>query len=95
MSKVSNEQIKKIASLARIHVSDEDAAELSAKMTEIVSWVESLNEIDTENVEPMMAVENSLQMRDDEVKDDNISEEVLKNAPESKLGFFAVPKFVE
>jgi len=95
MSKVSNEQIKKIASLARIQVSDEDVVELSTKMTEIVSWVESLNEIDTENVEPMMAVENSLQMRDDEVKDDNISEEVLKNAPESKFDFFAVPKFVE
>lgn len=94
MTKVTNEQIQKIANLARIHVTDAEVEAMAGKVSDIVSWVEQLNEIDTDNVEPMMAVENTLRMRDDEPGNDNITEQVLENTSERKLDFYAVPKFV-
>jgi aspartyl-tRNA(Asn)/glutamyl-tRNA(Gln) amidotransferase subunit C len=95
MTKVTTEQISKIAKLARISVANADLAKLAQDISEIVTWVDSLNEVNTDNIAPLMAMENSLEMRADEVADDNIAEDILANAPESKLNFFAVPKFVE
>ncbi|MBT4878509.1 MAG: Asp-tRNA(Asn)/Glu-tRNA(Gln) amidotransferase subunit GatC [Alphaproteobacteria bacterium] len=95
MSKVTEDQVKKIAKLARISLANDNLLDLSENISNIVTWVESLNEIDTDNVEPMMAIENDLAMRADDIADDNISDDILANAPLSKLNFFAVPKFVE
>jgi len=94
MTNINKEQIVKIANLARIKVSEEEASQYADDLSDIVSWVESLNELDTESVKPMMSVEADLIMRDDNSDDDDYSGDVLKNSPDKKLNFFVVPKFV-
>ena len=95
MTKISEAQIKKIGKLARISLSKEEAHDFSDNITEIVTWIDSLNKVNTDDIEPLLALEHNLQMRDDEIKGDDISEDILANAPKRKLDFFAVPKFVE
>ncbi len=94
MNNINKEQIEKIANLARIKLSDAEAIKYADDLSDIVSWVESLNELDTESVKPMMSVEADLKMRDDNSDDEDYSSDVLKNAPDKKLNFFVVPKFV-
>ncbi len=95
MSKITNKQAAKIANLARIEIAEAEQQHYADKLSTIINWVESLNEIDTENTLPMAALEADLPLRADEPQGDNIVDEVLSNAPEKQLGFFAVPKFVE
>jgi aspartyl-tRNA(Asn)/glutamyl-tRNA(Gln) amidotransferase subunit C len=88
--------VRHIAKLARIAVSDAEVAALAPELSNILGWVEQLQEVDVEGVEPMTAViPNRLRLRDDEVTDGGIREEVLKNAPVAEHGFFAVPKVIE
>lgn len=94
MTNINKDQIVKIANLARIKVSDEEALKYADDLSDIVSWVESLNELDTESVKPMMSVEDDLIMRDDNSDNNDYSNDVLKNSPDQKLNFFVVPKFV-
>ena len=94
MNNINKEQIEKIANLARIKLSDAEAIKFADDLSDIISWVESLNELDTESVKPMMSVEADLKMRDDNSDDEDYSSDVLKNAPDKKLNFFVVPKFV-
>ncbi|MFZ2983068.1 MAG: Asp-tRNA(Asn)/Glu-tRNA(Gln) amidotransferase subunit GatC [Sphingobium sp.] len=88
--------VKKIASLARISVTDGEAQALVPELNNILGWVEQLGEVDVAGVEPMTAViPNTLRLRDDVVTDGNVREKVLANAPQAEQGFFAVPKVIE
>jgi len=93
---VSNEQVRHIARLARIAMSDEEIARLEPELNAIIGWVEQLGEVNTDGVEPLATViDQKLRLRDDVVTDGNIREDVLANAPEAQHGFFAVPKVIE
>lgn len=93
--------VKKIASLARIATSDEEAARLAPELDNILGWIEQLGEVDTSGVEPMTAViPNTLRLRDDVVDADPKTgggrrDDVLANAPAAEHGFFGVPKVIE
>ena len=88
--------VRKVASLARIAVSDAEVAALAPELNNILGWVEQLGEVDVTGVEPMTAViPNSLRLRDDRVDDGNIRERILANAPAPQHGFFGVPKVIE
>jgi len=93
---VSSEQVRHIAKLARIAMSEEELARLEPELNNILGWVEQLAEVDTDGVEPLTAViDQKLRLRDDAVTDGNIRDEVLANAPDAQHGFFAVPKVIE
>jgi aspartyl-tRNA(Asn)/glutamyl-tRNA(Gln) amidotransferase subunit C len=88
--------IGRIAKLARIHVEDWQAKQLETELNGILGWIEQLNEVDVEGVEPLTGgAQMAMKMREDAVTDGNIVEEILANAPERALDFFAVPKVVE
>lgn len=93
---VDLQTVKKIASLARISVTEAEAEALVPELNNILGWVEQLSEVDVAGVEPMTAViPNHLRLRDDVVTDGNVREKVLANAPQAEHGFFAVPKVIE
>ena len=93
--------VKKVASLARIAVSDAQAEKLVPELNNILGWVEQLGEVDVSGVEPMTAViPNHLRLREDIVNADpltggNVRDKILANAPQAEHGFFAVPKVIE
>ncbi|HEX8525836.1 Asp-tRNA(Asn)/Glu-tRNA(Gln) amidotransferase subunit GatC [Allosphingosinicella sp.] len=88
--------VRHIARLARIAVSDEEVEALAPELNNILGWVEQLQEVDVSGIEPMTAViPNSLRLREDEVTEGDIREDVLANAPAAEHGFFAVPKVIE
>ena len=94
--KLDTNTINKIAKLARISLSEEEANDLLKDMNSILDWVEQLNEVDTDSVEPLANISSSiLPQRKDEAKDINSSDEILKNSPDKLEGYFAVPKVVE
>ncbi|HEY7005201.1 MAG TPA: Asp-tRNA(Asn)/Glu-tRNA(Gln) amidotransferase subunit GatC [Sphingomicrobium sp.] len=93
---ISPAQVRHIAKLARIAMSDEELGRLLPELNNILGWVEQLGEVNTDGVEPLTAViDQKLRLRDDVVNDGNIRDEVLENAPEAQHGFFAVPKVIE
>ena len=93
---VSNEQVRHIARLARIAMSDEEIERLVPELNNILGWVEHLGEVDTDGVEPLATViDQKLRLREDAVTDGDCRDEVLANAPDAQHGFFAVPKVIE
>ncbi len=93
---LDKDAVKNIAFLARIKVADEDLEHLAGELSHIIGWVESLNEVDTQGVEPMTSVaEMTLPRRDDVVNDGGKRDSVLANAPDPEGGFFTVPKVIE
>tara|TARA_Y100001936_G_C15792974_1_gene517442 strand:- start:65 stop:352 length:288 start_codon:yes stop_codon:yes gene_type:complete len=94
--KIDKDTINKIARLSRIKLEDKESEDYIKDLNSILDWVEQLNEVNTDNVEPLSNISSSvLPKRDDISKDSNSSEEILKNAPDKLEGFFAVPKVVE
>ena len=88
--------IKHISKLSRISVEDEKAKKLEGDLNSIFEFIEKLNELKTENIEPLTSIaETTLKLRSDEVKSKNIREKILKNSPEKNQDFFVVPKVVE
>lgn len=86
----------KVAKLARIKVEDEALPALASEFNTILGFIEQLNEVDVEGVEPMTSVTpQRLKRREDVVSDGNQQDKVLANAPDAREGFFAVPKVVE
>lgn len=86
----------KVAKLARIRVEEEDLPALAEEFNTILGFIEQLNEVDVDGVEPMTSVTPMrLKRRKDEVTDGGQQEKVLANAPDAREGFFAVPKVVE
>jgi len=88
--------IKHISKLSRISVDDAKAEKLEGDLNSIFEFIEKLNQLKTENIEPLTSIaETTLKLRSDEVKSKNIREEILKNSPEKNQDFFVVPKVVE
>ena len=88
--------VKKVARLARIAEPEEKLEPLAKELSGILAWIEQLNEVDTDGVEPMTsAVHTPLPMREDVVTEGGDASRVLANAPKSNEGFFVVPKVVE
>lgn len=93
---VDEKTVRRIAHLARIKITDDEAAGLESELSAILDWVEQLSEVDTESVEPMTrVVPISLKQREDIVKDGEKPNEIVANAPMSEDDFFVVPKVVE
>ena len=93
---VDSTTVRKIASLARIAVTEDQVAAMVPELNNILGWIEQLGEVDTSSVEPMTAViPNTLRLRRDVVTDGNVREAVLSNAPAPEHGFFGVPKVIE
>ena len=93
---VNADQVRHVARLARIAMSDAEVEKLVPEFNNILKWVDQLAEVDTEGVAPLTAViDNALRLREDVVSDGDCREDVLKNAPDAQHGFFAVPKVIE
>ena len=95
MTKISLSQIEKIAKLSRISFAESELPEVANQLSQIISWVDSLNQVNTDNIVPMMAVEQDLNMRDDVVRQQNDTSEILQNACDKQYDFYAVPKVIE
>ena len=94
--KIDKNTTLKIAKLCRIRVNNNEIDELSAQLSSILDWVEQLNEVNTDNVDPLSNVsKSSLPLRKDEENILNQSKEVLKNAPDQLEDYFVVPKVVK
>jgi aspartyl-tRNA(Asn)/glutamyl-tRNA(Gln) amidotransferase subunit C len=88
--------VRKVARLARIAEPEGTLESLARELSGIIDWIEQLNEVDTDGVEPMTtALHTPLPMREDAVTDGGYPERVLANAPKTAGGFFVVPKVVE
>ncbi len=90
------ETARRVAKLARIRVDEGDLPALAGELSGILQFMEQLNEVDVTGIEPMTSVTPMrLKRRADVVTDGNIQKAILKNAPDAREGFFAVPKVVE
>ena len=88
--------VKHISKLSRISIDDNKAKKLSNDLNSIFSFIEKLNELDTKSTEPLTSIaETTLKLRKDEIKSQNIREDILKNSPDNNKDFFVVPKVVE
>ncbi|QIZ20300.1 Asp-tRNA(Asn)/Glu-tRNA(Gln) amidotransferase subunit GatC [Candidatus Pelagibacter giovannonii] len=88
--------IKHISKLSRISVDDTKANKLAGDLNSIFDFIEKLNELNTDNVVPLTSVaETTLKLRVDEVKSENIRDQILKNSPDENEDFFVVPRVVE
>jgi aspartyl-tRNA(Asn)/glutamyl-tRNA(Gln) amidotransferase subunit C len=88
--------VRRIARLARIKVTDEEAKSLEKELSGILDWVKQLDEVDTKGVEPMTrVVGQQMKQRADAVTDGEIGSQVTANAPMTEDHFFVVPKVVE
>jgi aspartyl-tRNA(Asn)/glutamyl-tRNA(Gln) amidotransferase subunit C len=93
---VDETTVRRIARLARIKISDDEAKSLEGELSGILNWVEQLSEIDTSSVEPMTrVVAQEMKQRADKVTDGEIADDVVKNAPMTEDHYFVVPKVVE
>ena len=88
--------VKRVAHLARIAVSEEDAQRMAGELNTILGFVEQLNEVDVTGVEPMTSViPMEMKKRQDGVTDGNKADDIVANAPATDENFFLVPKVVE
>jgi aspartyl-tRNA(Asn)/glutamyl-tRNA(Gln) amidotransferase subunit C len=93
---VDTETVKRVAHLARIAVTDEDAERMTGELNAILGFVEQLKEVDVTGVEPMTSVmPMAMRQRDDLVTDGDKADDIVANAPASEENFFLVPKVVE
>ena len=93
---IDNKTVRKVSKLAKIRINEQEEIKLIEELNNILGWVDELKKVDTEKIEPMLSVFNeSMVMRKDEVYSETSDDLVLKNAPDSKSGFFVVPKVIE
>ena len=93
---LDKEKIKHVAKLARISVDDAKVESLTKDLNSIFKFIEKLNELKTDNVEPLTSVaETTLKLRSDEVKSKDIREQIIKNSPQDNEDYFVVPKVIE
>jgi aspartyl-tRNA(Asn)/glutamyl-tRNA(Gln) amidotransferase subunit C len=93
---VDQNTVRRIARLARIAVTDDEVPHLQGELNAILAFVEQLNEVDVEGVEPMTSVTPmTMKKRQDGVTDGECADKVLRNAPAREDSFFVVPKVVE
>jgi len=88
--------IKNISKLSRISVDEKKAKKLAGDLNSIFDFIEKLNELKTDNIEPLTSIaETTLKLRSDLVKSKNLREQVIKNSPEENEDYFVVPKVIE
>ena len=88
--------VKHISKLSRISIDDQKAKKLEKDLNAIFKWIEQLNQLNTDKVEPLSSILNqSLRSRKDQISDGKIREKILKNSPKKNEEFFVVPKVVE
>lgn len=93
---IDTETARRVAKLARIQVPEAELPELAKEFSAILGFIEQLNEVDVDGIEPMTSVTpQRLKRRTDVVTDGGQAVEILANAPDAREGFFAVPKVVE
>ncbi len=96
MAQLSEKDIKKVARLAKIAITEESCKQLTTQVGSIIDWVEKLKEVNTDNVAPLTNVhEMTLRLNQDIISDGDKAEEVLQNAKSAKYGYFTVPKVIE
>ncbi|MFP4687457.1 MAG: Asp-tRNA(Asn)/Glu-tRNA(Gln) amidotransferase subunit GatC [bacterium] len=93
---VSDQEIKKLATLSRLDLSEQERGELSEDLNEILSLAEKINEVDTSGVEPTYhALPLNNVMRADEERPSPDPQKVLRHAPDASDGYFVVPRVIE
>jgi aspartyl-tRNA(Asn)/glutamyl-tRNA(Gln) amidotransferase subunit C len=93
---VDADTVRRVAHLARIAVADDEVAALQGELNAILAFVEQLNEVDVDGVEPMTSVTPmAMKMREDQVTDGDIADDIVRNAPATEDHFFLVPNVVE
>ncbi len=93
---IDKDTARRVAHLARIKVEEDQLDHLASELSGILGFMEQLNEVDVDGVEPMTSVSPmDLKRRDDVVTDGSMQAKILSNAPDAREGFFAVPKVVE
>jgi len=93
---IDKNTVARIASLARIRLTEDEQATMTKEFQGILSWVDQLQEVNTDDVPPLTSVvEITLPLREDKVTDGGYPEDVLANAPKQAAGFFVVPKVIE
>ena len=93
---LSDATVRNIAKLARIKVPDAEVSSLAVELSNILDWIEQLNEVDTDDVEPLTSVTDvNMPKRADKITDGDYPEKVLANAPNPEGAFFTVPKVIE
>ncbi|MDA1286457.1 MAG: Asp-tRNA(Asn)/Glu-tRNA(Gln) amidotransferase subunit GatC [Rhodobacterales bacterium] len=93
---IDKDTARRVAHLARIEVAENQLETLAGELSNILGFMEQLNEVDVEGVEPMTSVTPmALKQRQDVVTDGGYQDKILANAPDAREGFFAVPKVVE
>jgi len=96
MSTIDLQTARRVAKLARIAVPEENLPALAGELSNILTFMEQLNEVNVDGIEPMTSVTPMrLKRRQDGVTDGNMQAKILSNAPDAREGFFAVPKVVE
>ena len=93
---IDKDTVKRVARLARMSVTEDEAENLKGELNSILDWVELLNEVDVADVEPMTSVvTQEMKKRDDVITDGNCADRVVSNAPASEDNYFMVPKVIE
>ncbi|MCP4395595.1 MAG: Asp-tRNA(Asn)/Glu-tRNA(Gln) amidotransferase subunit GatC [Alphaproteobacteria bacterium] len=88
--------VKKVATLARLDLSEDKLDAMTEEVSSILGWIEQLQQVNTDGVEPMTSVvDMNLRQREDQITDGGIQQQVLANATDAMDGFFTVPKVVE
>ena len=88
--------VKHISKLSRISIEDEKAKKLEKDLNSIFKWIEQLNQLNTDKVEPLTSIaETTLRLRKDQIISKNIREDILKNSPKDNKDYFVVTKVVE
>ena len=93
---IDQKTVKHISKLARISINEKKAKNLANDLTNIFKFIEKLNKLDTKNIEPLTSIaETKLYLREDNIKDANIRDQILENSPEKNKEYFVVPKVIE
>ena len=93
---IDKDTVKHISKLARISLDEKKINNLAKDLSSIMKFIEKLNELNTDKTTPLTSIINaSLKSRKDEIKDEKIRDQILKNSPEKNEEFFVVPKVVE
>lgn len=96
MSRISTEEVKHVANLARLAVTEEEAEQMKKELDAIITFAEQLNELDTTNVKPTSHVLNMVNvLREDRATEGLPVEEVVKNAPDHQDGYIRVPSIMD
>ncbi len=94
--KIDRKDVEKLAHLSRLELTEEELANMESDMNKMLQFVEKINEMDLEGVEPLAYMSEEVNiLREDEVKQDITHEEALKNAPDKDTDYFRVPKVIK